>query len=322
MERNGYKEGLIDLAGLMGRARSIALAMVLGSGARGDVAFWVSSGCGTVEVKEVEEAGTFDLTVCAEWPQDGMTYVVYTPTMPQLSGMKILDHVPFGETLSSVSQTVQRIVHQFRLLVTNTAGTRVETGPIVLQYRRGDQEERQARELAGLRLNVVKRAHRGLRGVVIGAVGAVVAGVGVLGLSAYWLRRRRGVATVAAEPCIECKYIAELEASKRLRIEGELGKYFLTLEQLLRDYLRAKYCIGNIEEWHGGGNERCGLDERSMGVAKELVGLAQQVRYAGYVPSTHEQRRMYEFIEELLQRNQPRRQAPEEMMYLHKEKVV
>lgn len=312
----------MDLSGLMHQACAVVLVMVLAGGVRADVTFRVTSGCGTVDVREVEENGTFDLTVCAEWPQEGATYVVYTPTMPQLSGMKIADHVPFGETLGGVSQTLQRIVHQFRLLVTNAAGTRVETGPIVLQYRRGDQEERQARELAGLTLNVVKRTHRGLRGVVIGAVGVMVAGVGVLGLSAYWLRRRRGVATAAAEPCIECKYMAELEASKRLRIEGELAKYFLTLEQLLRDYLRAKYCIGNIEEWHGGGNGRCGLDERSMGVAKELVGLAQQVRYAGYVPSTHEQRRMYEFIEELLQRNQPRRQAPEEMMYLHKENVV
>lgn len=322
MERGGCRERLKHLAGLTDQARVIALVMALVCGVKADVVFWVASGCGTVEVKEVEEAGTFDLTVCAEWPQEGMTYVVYTPRMPQLSGMKILDHVPFGETMSSVSQTVQRIVHQFRLLVTNAAGTQVGTGPIVLQYRRGDQEERQERELAGVTLSVVKRGQRGVRGVVVGAVGAVVAGAGVLGLSGYWLRRRRGMATVAEEPCIECKYMAELEASKRLRMEGELGKYFLTLEQLLRDYLRVKYCIGNIEEWQGGGNERCGLDERSMGVAKELVGLAQQVRYAGYVPSTHEQRRMYEFIEGLLQRNQPRRQAPEEMMYLHKEKVV
>ena len=304
----------------MRRIVATVSVLMVACGVRAEVEFRVCRGCGTAEVSEVEEAGTFELTVCAEWPQGGVTYVVYTPAMPDMRGMTITDHVPFGETLSDVSQTIQRIVHQFRMLVTNAAGTRVETGPIVVEYRRGDQEERQQRELAGVTLEVVRKARRGANGVGIGAIGAVAAGVSVLGLSTYWMRRRRG-AVAAAEPCIESRYLLELEASKRIRIEGDMPRYFLTLERLLREYLREKYCIGNIEEWQGAGNGRAGLDERSMGVAKELVGLAQEVRYAGYMPSAHEQRRMYEFVESLLERNQPRRCAPEETMYLQKEKA-
>jgi len=305
----------------MVRIAAIVSVLMMACGVRAELEFRVCRGCGTAEVSEVEEAGTLELTVCAEWPQEGVTYVVYTPVMPEMRGMTITDHVPFGETLSNVSQTIQRIVHQFRLLVTNEAGTRVETGPIVVHYRRGDREEREERELAGVTLAVVRKARRRAQGVALGTIGAVIAGVSVLGVSTYWMRRRRS-AVAAAEPSIESRYMAELEASKRIRIEGDMPRYFLTLEELLRGYLREKYCIGNIEEWQGGGNGRAGLDERSMWVAKELVGLAQQVRYAGYMPSAHEQRRMYEFVESLLERNQPRRSEPEETMYLQKEKAT
>lgn len=299
---------------------AVLLFGALALNVRAEVVFRVYGGCGTVEVNEVEEGGTFDLTVSAEWPQ-GMTYVIYTPELPQLEGMWVTDHVPFGETLAGVSQAVQRIVHQFKLVVTNVAGVKVGTGPIVVTYRRGDREERERRELSGLEVRVVERRRVWKGGILGGALGAVVVGAGLAGLYAY-KGRCKGGKVACEEENVEQKYLRRLEESGRLRMEGELGEYFTAMERVLRDYLREKYCIGNVEECGKDAAVRAGLDERSIVIVKELVGLAQRVRYAGYVPSAHEQRRMHEFIKDLLERNCPRRKEPEEETLLKRERSV
>ncbi|MCX7847290.1 MAG: hypothetical protein N2595_04595 [bacterium] len=303
----------------MSKGVIVGLVVVVMSLGRAEVTFRVYSGCGTVEVSEVEEEGTVDLTVSAEWPQGAETYVIYTPMMPELSGMKVMDHIPFGETLSEVTQVLQRIVHQFKLVVTNAAGTRVGTGPIIVEYRRGDGGDRERRELSGLSLRVVKRRGGLGSGVVAGALGVLAVAAGLVGVSSYG-RRKRGRGEGREEVSLESRYLEELEGSKRWRVEGELGKYFAVLERILREYLREKYCIGNIEEWEVGERGHGALDERSVGVAKELVGLSQRVRYGGHVASVYEQRRMYEFVKELLERNCPRREAPEELKYVATEK--
>jgi len=160
-----------------------------------------------------------------------------------------------------------------------------------------------------------------LAGVALAAGAAAGLGACVLAVSAYTFRRRSRSAAETA-PCIECRFLAQLEESKRARLDGDLPRYFLTLEQLLRAYLRAKYCIGSLEDWHAPANGPAGLDERTMAVARELAHMAQRVRYAGYAPSAHEQRRMHEFLHSLFIRNQPRRQTPDEHLYLHMENAV
>jgi hypothetical protein len=118
---------------------------------------------------------------------------------------------------------------------------------------------------------------------------------------------------------LEDRYMDKLDALKRCRLEGELTRYFSGMEALLREYFRDKYRIGSIEEWRPQTSTAAGPDERTAAVARELLGVSHQVRYAGHTPNEREQTRMFDFLRTMFNRNQPRRPAPEEEQYFEKE---
>jgi len=278
-----------------------------------EIRFSATARQGDISVAAVRAQGVYDLTILDEWPQSDGTYVVYTPTMPRLSGMIVQDHIPFGESVSTPSQLLQRIVHHFKLLVTNSPGVAADTGPIFIEYRQADRPEHQRRQLAGIAFDVLP-ARRG-RWV------AAVAGAGALAMMAaaggrlFLARRRRRAHSAAAHAaaCLEDEFLTRLDAARHWRLEGDVIRYFAELEAILRDYLRAKYHIGNIEESNGNG--ALGVDERTRAVARDVVALARNVRYGGHLPSSYEQSRMHDFVKALIVRNQPRRPAPDEEHY-------
>jgi hypothetical protein len=278
-----------------------------------EVRFEVSSSCTSVPAN-----GLVDVTVVAQWPQSDVTYIIYTPHMPEHEGLRVDDHVSFGESVAGSSQVVQRIVHHYRLCITNPPGATALTGPIVVDYRRGDQQERSRETLAGLNFAVSSPTRRGLHAALI----ALVAAGAVVALVLAYTARRSGEARVAAAngPTLEDAYLARLEQARRLRLDGDLAEYFNRLEELLRGYFREKYLIATIEEWRAPTNGPAGPDEKSTSIACNLLALAHKVRYASYEPSAHEQSRMFDFISQLLNRNQPRRSRPEEELYLQRGK--
>jgi hypothetical protein len=288
------------------------IALLSALRAQAEIRFSVAARQGDVPVTAVRSQCIYDLTIVAEWPQSDVTYVVYTPTMPQLSGMVIKDHIPFGESASSPSQMLQRVVHHFKLLVTNSPGVVADTGPIFVEYRQSDREERDHRQLANIAFEVLPaQCNRWIVSSV---------GVGALGLTtaAGWLflarrRRQRWSAALCTTVCVEDEFLKRLDATRHLRLEGDMVRYFAALEEILRDYVRVKYHIGNIEESNSNG--ALGLDERTRAVARDIVALARNVRYGGHVPSAYEQTRFHDFVRTLISRNQPRPFVPDEEHY-------
>jgi len=282
-----------------------------------EVHFAVTVSGRNTHATDVRVNKSIDMTVVAEWPQETHTYVIYAPSMPELRGMQIANHYTFGETLSTASQTLQRIVHHFLMAITNPAGGKAETGPIRIDYRRDDQQDKTSHELAGITVNVLPAARWPLAGTIAGACTMLSLAAGAVMLK---LRRCRLLATVGPiGPSAEDGYLAKLDSLRQLRLAGELDTFFSGMEALLRDYLKEKYVIGNIETWCANETGPAGPDEVTVAVARELLGLAHQVRYGNYRPGPQEQQRMFDFVKSLLTKNQPRRPAPEVEHYLSKE---
>lgn len=278
-----------------------------------DVTLNVSSANSNVPVN-----GYAHLTVTAQWPQGETTYIVFKPDMPQLSGLKVADHVCYHESVMNRSQGIQRIVHHFKLLVTNTPGTQAETGSIFVEYRNYTDNNKQQRQLAGLSFNVAPARNPVLKGTLI-AVGSATL-LGACGLL-FCARRssRRAVSPLSDGTTLEDHYLEELQAARRSLIDGDITQYFHDVETLMRRYFRAKYQIGSIEDWETPASGPAGPDERTTGVARELLKLSHSVRYAGYIPSTHEKNRIHSYLKTLLIKNQPRPPKPEEELYLKEE---
>jgi hypothetical protein len=262
--------------------------------------------------------GYAHITVTAQWPQGEKTYIVFKPDMPQLSGLKIADHVCFHESVRNTSQGLQRIVHHFKLLVTNMPGTRAETGSIFVEYRNFKENNKQQRQLAGLMFNVESARNPILKGALIAMGSATLLGACAL---LFGIRRstRRDGALVSGGATLEDHYLEELQTARRGLIDGDITQYFHDVESLMRHYFRAKYQIGSIEDWETPASGPAGPDERTTSVARELLQLSHSVRYAGYIPSTHEQKRIHSFLKTLLIKNQPRPPKPEEELYLKEE---
>jgi hypothetical protein len=268
--------------------------------------------------KNVPVNGQAHLTVTAQWPQGEKTYIVFKPDMPQLSGLKIADHVCYHESVRNTSQGIQRIVHHFKLLVTNAPGTRAETGSIFIEYRSFKEGNKQQRQLAGLSFNVTPAKHPVLKGALIAMGSATLLGACalLLGIRRYG---RKGGMPATGSATLEDHFLEELHSARRGLIDGDITQYFHDVETLMRRYFRTKYQIGSIEDWEIPEAGPAGPDERTTSVARELLKLSHSVRYAGYVPSTHEKNRMYSFLKTLLIKNQPRPPKPEEELYLKEE---
>ncbi len=294
------------------------MVLALGSTALAEIEFSVVAHHAGQPVSALPPQASFDLTVTAEWPQSDTMYVVYTPSMPLLAGLVIADHLSFGETTTILSQMVLRTVHHFKLLVTNSVGTTVETGPIQVEYRPCNREEKQRRQLAGITLTVAPPARLLQSPLLLGGVALVaVAGCALGGVA--MARRRRRASVEPVEHCLEDACAARLAGLKQVRLQGDTARYFGELETILREYVREKYQIGSLETYPPPDNGATGLDARSVSIARDLLALAHTVRYGGQTPSDYDQTRMLDFVHTLLDRNRPRRHTPEEIDYLQPE---
>jgi len=295
----------------------IVIALALCNLAPAEIEFSAVAHHAGQPVSSLPPQASFDLTITAEWPQSEIMYVVYTPTMPLLAGLVIEDHLSFGETTTMSSQLLQRTVHHFKLLITNSVGTTVATGPIHVEYRPSNREEKQRRQLAGITLTVAPPARMLQSPLVLGGVTAAVAAA--LAFGGVVMARRRRAPAAPVEHCLEDAYTARLAGLKQMRMQGDTARYFGELEAVLRDYVREKYQIGSLETYQPPTNGATGLDARSVGVARELLGLAHTVRYGGQAPSDYDQTRMLEFVHTVIDRNRPRRGTPVELDYLQPE---
>ncbi len=278
--------------------------------ARAEIRFTASTAAEDVPVNECVH-----LTITAQWLQNGDQFLVLKPSMPAMSGLKVADYICFNETVRCASQTVHRVVHQFKLAVTNQVGQHTETGPIYVEYRSFHSPDTQHSQLAGISYTILPARSSALTGTIIavgslGILGMCIVAVGVSRSS------RRKNSSIPQLPAIENNFLSRLQTVKQYQLDGDIPAAFHEMESLLRRYFRDKYQIGAIEEWHAPESGPAGPDERTLAVARDVLALSHRVRYADYLPSAHEQHRFVSFLKTLLQRNQPRSFAPEEELYL------
>jgi len=262
--------------------------------------------------------GYAELTITAQWPAGDTTYIVYKPDMPHLSGLKIADHVCYHESVKNDSQGFQRIIHHFKLLVTNPPGSQADTGSIFVEYKNFNNPEKKQQQIAGMSFTIMPGSNPVLKGTLIAAGSMTLLGVCAFLFGSRRSNRRTGN-RASNGVTLEDHFLDQLQLERRSLINGDITHYFNTVENLIRQYFRTKYQIGSIEDWQVPESGPAGPDERTTSIARELLQLSHRVRYAGYIPSTHEQNRIFSFLKTLLIRNQPRPPKPEEELYLKQE---
>ncbi len=275
--------------------------------ANGDISFKLDSSCG----ESVPGNLQVEMMVTAEWPQGEETYVIFKPTLPGISGLSISEEISFGETLTLNSQIIQRVIHLYKFSITNAPGEIAETGNVFVDYRNAAEEEIQHKQLSGFSFKVTSPEHNFFVIIVFGIIGILVL------IVIFVIKRKKKVTKENLAPVIEIGFLEKLNSIKRLRLEGNIPFYFQELEILLRDYFRKKYNIGSLEDWVPSSNSSVGPDNRTLSVIIDLLKLSRDVRYAGTIPNTHDQERIFDFLKKIFTKNLPRQSLKEEL-YLRK----
>jgi len=282
----------------------ITFLFFIGLPAVADISFKVEPGNKTVQANGIAE-----ITIYAEWPQGTNAYMIFPPSMPQLDGLEITDHITFGQSLSINSQIVQRIVHFYKFTVTN--GGIADTGPIFIDYKTSGSEEKLHRKLSGINFEV-KRFEK-LKYIIGG--GMILA---VLALSATFLivKLTAKKKIVRESSSLEDEMLSQIDKIKKYRLEGDVKKYFQELSDILKDYFRKKYQIGSLADFDPEKISKAGPDKYTIDAAKDLLKLAHNVCYADYLPNSQEQGRIMNFVKKLLEKNRPHQTSAEEELYL------
>jgi hypothetical protein len=288
----------------------IFLTLILSGIVNGNVSFSIDYTDETVHAN-----GTTELTLSAEWPQGSNSYIIYTPVMPQLLGLKIIDHITFGQSLTVNSQVVQRAVHLFKFAVTNSAGTEAETGPIFIEYRLSGSKEKLHRQLSGVKYKVTRFRSNFLK-VLIPVIIILLLLPVILTIVIIKVSRKKMKVVVSDNLSIEDAIIKKLENVKRYKLEGDVKKYFHELSELIKKYFRKKYQIGSILDFTPKSIGKVGPDKHTLFTACELLRLSHDVCYADYQPSDHEQERIYKFLKKMLTKNRPHKSNVEDELYL------
>jgi len=265
--------------------------------------------------KTIPANGTVELTLSAEWPQGSNSYIIYTPVMPQLLGLKIIDHITFGQSLTVNSQVVQRAVHLFKFAITNKVGMETETGPIFIDYRLSGSKEKLHRQLSGVKYKVTRFGKNFLK-VLIPLVVILLLFPIILTIIIIKLSRKRKRVVISDNLSIEDSIMEKMECVKRYRLEGDIKKYFHELSELIKKYFRKKYQIGSILDFNPKPTRKTGPDKHTLLTACELLRLSHDVCYAGYQPSSHEQERIYNFLKRMLTKSRPHESKLEDDLYL------
>jgi len=290
---------------------SIFLTLIFAEFVSGNVSFNVACTDETVPIN-----GTAEVTISAEWAQSSNTYVIHTPLMPQLLGLKIIDHITFGQATTINSQIVQRVVHLFKFSVTNNAGT--ATGPIFIDYRLYGSDKKLHQKLPGIKFTTVRFQHNLLKILILAAVSILLIPI-ISTIIIIKLSRRKSKKNVFNNSSIEDKIIEELEKVKRYKIEGNVKRYFHKLDELIKKYFRIKYQIGSLLDVNLESNGKVGPDKHTLSAACELLKLSHSVCYADYQPSNQEQDRIYNFLKKILLNNRPHKPQSEEELFLRME---
>jgi len=288
----------------------IFLILTLSGIVNGNVSFSVDYTDETVRANGITE-----LTLSAEWPQGSNSYIIYTPVMPQLLGLKIIDHITFGQSLTVNSQVVQRAVHLFQFAVTNAAGMPTETGPIFIEYRLSGSKEKLHRQLSGVKYKVTRFGRDFLK-ILIPLVVILLLFPIILTIIIIKVSRKKKSHPISNDLSIEDSIIKKLEYVKRYRLEGDIKKYFHELSELIKKYFRKKYQIGSLLDFNPKSTGKTGPDKHTLFTACELLRLSHDVCYAGYQPSSHEQERIYNFLKKMLTKNRPHESNAEDELYL------
>ena len=286
----------------------IFLTLIFAEFVSGNVSFDVACTDETVPIN-----GTAEITITAEWPQGSNTYVIYTPLMPQLLGLKIIDHITFGQATTINSQIVQRVVHLFKFSITNNAGT--ETGPIFIDYRLSGSNEKLHHKLPGIKFTTVRFQHNILKILILSGVLILLIPI-ISTIIIIQLSRKKTKKSVLNNSSIEDAIIEELEKVKRYKIEGNIKRYFHKLDELIKKYFRIKYQIGSLLDVNPESNGKAGPDKHTLLSACELLKLSHNVCYADYQPSNPEQDRIYNFLKKILLNNRPHKPQSEEELFL------
>ncbi len=278
--------------------------------ANGDISFKLESSCEEAVPKNLQ----VEMMVTAEWPQGEETYVVFKPTLPGILGLSISEENSFGDTLTLNSQIVQRVIHLYKFSITNAPGEIAETGNIFIDYRNAAEKEIQHKQLSGFSFKVTSPEHNFLLILCLAIFTTIILGLLII----FLIKRKKKVTQKKLGPVIETKFLEKLNSIKRLRLEGNIPLYFQELEILLRDYFRKKYNIGSLEDWKPTSNSSAGPDKRTLLIIIDLLKLSRDVRYAGTIPNTHDQERIFDFLKKTFTKNLPRQSLKEDELYLKK----
>lgn len=295
---------LIDMRNLI----FIFFTLIFAEFVSGNVSFNVACSDETVPINSIAE-----ITISAEWPQGSNTYMIYTPIMPQLLGLKIIDHITFGQATTINSQIVQRVVHLFKFSITNNAGT--ETGPIFIDYRASGSDEKQHHKLSGIKFTTVRLGGGLLKTLIFASVLLLLISI-ISTIIIIKLSQRKSKKIVLNNSSIEDTIIEELEEIKRYKIDGDVKQYFHKLDALIKKYFRTKYQIGSLLDVNFESNGKTGPDKHTLSTACGLLELSHNVCYADYQPSNQEQDRIYNFLKKILLNNRPHKPQSEEELYL------
>ena len=262
----------------------------------------------------VTEKGRVRLQFSASWP-GSEPCAVRTPKFPAPKGVQILDVTSYNETTPSENGAAHRAVYLFDLLVTNAPGTLAETGEIEVNTRPYGAENYVSSTIPGISFKVTTKKGPWLLGCSALLLLAALA-IFLLGKKVIAAKNKKNI---TSGPSLEERYQEKLSETRALRLSGETAAYFLACEEILRSYLREKYGVAKIEDWREEKDLYSGVERSLINTAKELTSISYNVRYAGYEPSSAEEKRIYDFINELLTRNRPLKTTDAENLYLKQE---
>ena len=264
----------------------------------------------TPESTNVFSQRSTQLKMTATW-SGYETISVRTPRLKEPKGALVQDIMSYNESKPGAGEVKHTATFVIDLLITNAPGTTVETGLIEVMSRDLESSEFSKTDLSGVTLNVKSPALPWLviSGILLAALAAA---------AAVFIVKKKGAKNSSSLPekSLEETYLEKLEESRELRLKGETAAYFGTCEELLRSYLRAKYYIADLDSFGEKEAQETSVDPRMVRTAKEICALCFNVRYANYAPSSMEEKRVYDFLKELLIRNKPNRQKETDELYI------
>ena len=238
------------------------------------------------------------------------TVSVRTPRLKELKGALVKDIVSYNESKPGPGGTQHTATYVIDLLITNAPGTVVKTGLIEVMTRGVEDQEFSTATIPGVTYNVRTSP------LLFIIPAAALLFILIWAVLSFFFKKLRPKKETKNEESLEEAFLRELTECKELRMKGENSTYFEKCESILRRYLRQKYAIANLDDLGEKEIMEKGLDQHLIRTARELCSVSFNVRYAGYQPSSQEEKHFYDFVNELLLRNRPCSISEEDELYI------